>query len=45
MPFCIADFQLGMSALGDQDVGGLDVAMDDAFGVSRVQCVGNLDGD
>src|ERR1035441_6134193 len=35
---------LGVSALGDKDVCGLDVPVDDAFGVSRVQCVRNLDG-
>ena len=35
---------LGVSALGDKDVGGLDVAVDDAFGVGCIECVGNLDG-
>ena len=34
---------LGVSALGDEDVRGLDVAMNDAFGVGRVESVGNLD--
>jgi hypothetical protein len=35
---------LGVPALGDEEVSGLDIAMHDALGVSRVQCVGNLDG-
>ena len=34
---------LRMSALGDEDVCGLDVAMDNAGGVCRIQCVGNFD--
>ena len=34
-----------MSALGDEDVRGLDVAVDDAFSVSGVESVGNLDSD
>ena len=36
---------LGVSALGDKDVSGLDVAVDDAFGVSGVERVRNLDGE
>ena len=32
-----------MSALGDEDVGRLDVAVDDSLGVRRIQRVGNLD--
>ena len=32
-----------MPALGYKDIGGLDVAVDDTFGVSRVQGVRNLD--
>ena len=34
-----------MPALGDKDVGGLDVAVDDALGVRRVERVGDLDGE
>ena len=36
---------LGVAALSDEDVGGLDVAMDDAFGVRRIQRIGDLDGE
>ena len=36
---------LGVSALGDEDVRGLDVAMDDAAGVRRVERVGDLDAE
>ena len=32
-----------MSAPGDEDVCRLDIAMDDALGVRRVQCIGDLD--
>ena len=32
-----------MPALGDEDVRRLDVAMDNAGGVSRIQCVGDFD--
>ena len=35
---------LGVSALGDENVGGLDVAMDDAFAVRGVERVGDFDG-
>ena len=31
-----------MPALGDKYVCGLDVAVDDSFGVRRIQCVRNL---
>src|SRR6202021_3052856 len=31
-----------VAALGDENVGGLDVAMDDVLGVRRVQTFGNL---
>src|SRR5579862_2198160 len=34
---------LGVAALGDKDVGRLDVAVDDSFGMSRIKCIGNLD--
>jgi hypothetical protein len=34
-----------MPARGDEDVGWLDVAVDDAFGVCGIQCVGNLEGE
>ena len=35
---------LGVTVLGDEDVGGLDVAVNDAGGVSGVQRVGKLNG-
>ena len=34
---------LGVAALGDEDVGGLDVAMNDPLGMRGIQRVGNLD--
>ena len=36
---------LGVPALGDEDVRGLDVTMDDAFGVRSVERIGDLDSD
>ena len=35
---------LGVAALGDEDVGGLDVTVDDALAMRRVQRIGDLDG-
>ena len=37
----VEDF--GVAALGDENVGGLDVAVNDAFGVGGIESVGNLD--
>ena len=34
-----------MAALGDEDVSGLDIAVNDAFGVRGVQGVGDFDGE
>jgi len=31
-----------MPALGDEDVGGFNVAVDDAFSMRGVQCIGNF---
>ena len=40
---CQAEIEnLGVAASGDEDVGCLDVPMDDAFGVGRIQAVRNL---
>jgi hypothetical protein len=36
---------LGVSPGRDEDVVGLDIAMNDAHGMSGVQCVGNLDSE
>jgi hypothetical protein len=38
----IEDF--GVAAFGDEDVGGLDVAVDDAFGVGGIESFGDLNG-
>ena len=41
--FCQSEIEnLGLTALGYEDVGRLDIAMHDAFGVSGVKPVGNL---
>src|ERR1035438_6624494 len=43
--FCQPEVQnLGVAALRHEYVCGLDVPVDDAFCVSCVECVGNLDG-
>ena len=34
---------LGMAALGDENISWLDVAVNDTFRVRGVQCVGDLD--
>ena len=34
-----------MAALGYKNVGGLDIAMDDALGVRGVEAFGNIDAD
>ncbi len=36
---------LGMTTIGDKNIPGLDVAMNDALGVCRVQRVGDFDGE
>jgi hypothetical protein len=44
--FCQTKIEnLRMTALGDEDVGGLDVPVDDALGVCCVKCVGDRDCD
>jgi hypothetical protein len=49
--FAIGDFgeaeveDFGMAALGDENVCGFDVAMNDAFGVGSIEGVGNLNGE
>ena len=34
---------LRLTSIGDEDVRGLDVAMNDTFSVSRIESVGDLD--
>jgi len=34
-----------MAAFGDEDVGGLDVAVDNAFDVGGIEGIGNFDGE
>ena len=44
--FCESEVQdFGMPAFGDEYVGGLDVAMDDAFDMGGIESVGNFDSD
>ena len=33
---------LGVSAFRDEDIGGLDVTVDDAFGVGGIESIGDL---
>jgi hypothetical protein len=42
----LAEIQnFGVAAVGDENVGGLDVAVDDALGVGGVERVGNFDAE
>jgi hypothetical protein len=44
--FCEAEIEnFGVAALGDKDIRGLDVAMDDAVGMGGVERVGDFDTD
>ena len=36
---------LGVATLGDENIGGLDVAVNDAFGVRGVKRIGNLNAE
>ena len=35
---------LGVTALGDENIGGLDIAMDDLLGVRGLECIRDFDG-
>src|SRR5215472_11566961 len=44
--FCKAEIEyFGMAIRGEENVGGLDVAMNDAFCMRCIQSIGNLDRD
>jgi hypothetical protein len=36
---------LGVPALGDKNIGRLDVAVNDPLGVGSIQCIGDFDGE
>jgi hypothetical protein len=41
----VAEQAEGLAALGNKNIGGLDIAMDDALGVRCVEGVGNVGSD